>query len=403
MHEAAYRRRVLTALLLTQMLVGLAQGVSYTMGALLSASMAGPAWGGAAATVTTVGAGVWAVPLARIVEKRGRRASLSAGLALGSVGGTCALAGAQTGLFPVVVLGFFFLGAAVAVNLQSRFAAAEVASARTSGRDISLVVWATTVGAVVGPTLFGPTERLGTALGLESFSGAYLVSVSVQVIALVFVQAMLKPVAPRVSSAASGPKPALSEHPLVASAVTWNAVSHFAMTGIMSMTAVHLHSLGASLGLIGLTMSCHVAGMYALAPVWGALADRLSARVVMGLGTAMTVTTTVILMWAPGKEEAVVAALVLLGLGWSSTFVGSSVVIATGSPPEHRASLQGRSDSAMNFTGAAGGLISGPLVANAGIPAMAALVLVLIAVQQLVSFRLRHQTDAADDPRAESS
>ncbi|WIM73268.1 hypothetical protein QP028_07105 [Corynebacterium suedekumii] len=71
MAQPASRVRVLTALMIAQVMAGLAHGVTFSMGALLSAEMAGPAWGGAASTVTTIGAGLWAIPLARIVQRRG--------------------------------------------------------------------------------------------------------------------------------------------------------------------------------------------------------------------------------------------------------------------------------------------------------------------------------------------
>ena len=47
------------------------------------------------------------------------------------------------------------------------------------------------------------------------------------------------------------------------------------MVAVMAMTPVHLLHHGASLTIIGLTISLHVAGMFALSPVFGILADRV--------------------------------------------------------------------------------------------------------------------------------
>lgn len=380
MQQAASRRRVLTALMIAQVMAGLAHGVTFSMGAILSASMAGEAWGGAASTVTTIGAALWAMPLAVIVNRRGRRASLSTGLALGSVGALSALFAAQTGLYPFLLLGFFLLGAAVAMNLQARFAAADVADDRHRGRDISLVVWSTTVGAILGPNLFEPTERLGAALGLASFSGAYLVCIAAQWVAILVLQLMLRPEPAPVAVTGPKPKVNLREHPVVAAAIITNAFSHFAMIAIMSMTAVHMHGHGASMTLIGLTISFHVGGMYGLAPVFGWLADKWGARPTMMLGLAGTFLAAALLIPWSGNETVVVAALLLLGLGWSSTLVGSSAVVAAAAPPEARAGLQGRSDLTMNLTGALGGVISGPVVSMFGMPTMSWLVITLMIV-----------------------
>lgn len=390
--NVASRRRVLTALMIAQIMAGLAHGVTFSMGAILAADMAGPAWGGAASTVTTIGAGLWAVPLARIVERRGRRASLSTGLALGSVGALSAMLGAQTRIFGFLLVGFFFLGAAVAMNLQSRFAAADIASEEHKGRDISLVVWSTTIGAVLGPNLFGPTEVLGEALGLANYAGAYVVCIAAQWIAILVLQVMLRPQPTPVAARATAlPKVKLAEHPVVLSAIVTNAFSHFAMIAIMSMTAVHMHSHGASFTLIGLTISFHVGGMFGLAPVFGYLADKVGATRTMLLGVAITLASALLLVFWAGNETIVVMALALLGLGWSATLVGSSAVVATAAPPEYKAGLQGRSDLLMNLTGALGGVVAGPVVSMLGMPAMAGMVLVLITAVTVFTAALRRR------------
>ncbi|MDT9126849.1 hypothetical protein, partial [Escherichia coli] len=87
-------------------------------------------------TLTTIGAAIFSIPLARMVSTYDRRTSLSTGMLLGCVGALLAILGAQFGLFPVVLLAFLFLGSMSAVNLQARFAATDVASEETRGRDL---------------------------------------------------------------------------------------------------------------------------------------------------------------------------------------------------------------------------------------------------------------------------
>ena len=378
----AYQRRVLIALMLAQVMGGLAHGVTYSMGALLSADMAGAAWGGAASTVTTVGAGIWALPLAKLVEQRGRRASLTTGLFLGSLGALSALAGAQTGIFAFVLIGFFFLGAAVAMNLQARFAAADVAGGKGKGRFISLVVWSTTIGAVAGPNLFGPTEKLGEALGLAPYSGAYLVCFVAQWVAIVVLQVLVRPEVRSSIKRSTGRVP-LGKYPTAASAIAINAISHFSMVALMSMTAVHLEGHGASLTLIGVTISFHVLGMYGFAPVFGWLADATRPRIAIYLGLALTVVAAAMMVGWAGAETVVVVALLLLGIGWSSTLVGSSTLITEVADEEDRPAVQGRSDLVMNIVGATGGVISGPVVSTFGIEWMGIVVIVAVAVEVL--------------------
>ena len=50
------RSKVLSGLIIAQIMVGASNGVTLSMGSLLAAHLAGAAWGGSAATFTTIGA-----------------------------------------------------------------------------------------------------------------------------------------------------------------------------------------------------------------------------------------------------------------------------------------------------------------------------------------------------------
>ena len=94
-----------------------------------------------------------------------------------------AIAGAVLAVFaaahsslPLLLVGLFAFGAATACGLQARYAAADLALPEHRGRALSLVVWATTLGSVVGPNLAGPGADLGRRLGLPALGGAFAVS-----------------------------------------------------------------------------------------------------------------------------------------------------------------------------------------------------------------------------------
>ena len=383
-----YRRRVLGALMTAQVMAGLANGIAYSMGSLLAADMAGTAWGGIAATCTTLGAAAFALPLGRLVVSRGRRFSLSTGLLIGAVGAGCAMLAAQRSSLPLLIVGFVLLGSATAVNLQSRFAATEVSvSAVTRGRDLSLVVWATTAGAVAGPNLFEPSESLGAALGLAPHSGAYLITISAQLFAVAVLQVALRPDPATVHSGAGtlNPQPEAeptapaTSRPGPVSVVATIAVAHFAMVTIMSITAVHMHEHGVALTLIGVTISLHVAGMYALAPLFGFTADRFGRLPTVVAGYTMIIGCCALLIIGDGEAVMVVIALTLLGLGWSAALVGSSALLVDVVSAGMRVRAQGRSDLTMNIAAAVGGAVSGPVVAVSGMPVLAAGVFVIVA------------------------
>lgn len=381
------RRSVLSGLMFAQVMIGLSSGVTLSMGSLLAAHLAGTAWGGAAATLTTIGAAVFSVPLAQMVQRFDRRTSLSTGMALGCVGALLAMAGAQFAVFPLVLLAFVFLGAMSAVNLQARFAATDVSGEDTRGRDLSLVVWATTIGAVAGPNLFTPAARLSEALGLDTHAGAYLLCLVGQLAAMAVWRATLprglKPA--EVTPGEASTSVVLS--PGARRAISSVALAHFAMVALMSMAAVHMAGHGAGLTLIGFTISLHVAGMYAFSPVFGALTDALGRSATLGLGFLMIAASAVFLIVWPEPQWSVITAMILLGLGWNSALVGSSALLVDATPPQHRTWAQGRSDLGMNLAGAAGGLIAGPAIGLGGMPALAWLVLIVVVATQGLSLR----------------
>ena len=140
----------------------------------------------------------------------------------------------------------------------------------------------------------------------------------------------------------------------------------------------------ASLRLIGITISAHVAGMYACSPLFGLLADRVGRRWTLALGFVVQLASLGLLIAYGQQDAAVVVALVLLGLGWSAALVSCSALLIDAAPDTHRTHIQGRSDFTMNIVGAAGGAVAGPIVHNWGMPTLASLTGFLIIVAVVV-------------------
>ena len=83
------QRKTIKVLTAGQVLSGFGLGSTLSIGSLLAADLSGSAaWAGAAATFSTLGAAIWAVPLARLAFARGRRVSLATGAGLAILGAT---------------------------------------------------------------------------------------------------------------------------------------------------------------------------------------------------------------------------------------------------------------------------------------------------------------------------
>ena len=126
--------------------------------------------------------------------------------------------------------------------------------------------------------------------------------------------------------------------PLAGYAVLTIALSHMVMVSVMSMTPAHLSSTGHSLSDVGLTISLHIAGMYAFAPVFGMLTDRLGPVKTIVLGQMVFLVSIAFAGLGQNSFEMVIIGLFLLGLGWSASTVAGSALLSEVLPTDEKAS-----------------------------------------------------------------
>ena len=400
----ALQRRVRNVLVLGQIMAGLGMGATLSMGAILAGRLSGSdAWSGMAASVATLGAALAAIPLARLAARYGRRVSLTTGALIASSGAVVTITAVIQAWFPLLLAGLMLIGVATAANLQSRFAATDLAAPATRGRDLSVVVWATTVGAVSGPNLLVPGEALGRYLGLPELAGPFVFSLIAQLLAAVVYIVALKPdplkLAGELSSGTlkagvGGIAPVVDNPVMAKTAITATALSHATMVSVMAMTPVHLVNHGASLAIVGFTISLHIAGMYALSPVFGMIADKFGRISTILLGQAILALSLAFTGFGADNEIAVVVGLVLLGLGWSASTVAGSTLLTESTSIDKRASRQGVSDLLMSGSGAVGGALAGVALALMGYSGLsfAALALVVsVLIRVFVTSSARNQ------------
>ncbi|MFJ4164563.1 MFS transporter [Microbacterium sp. NPDC089698] len=402
------QRRTVGILSLGQVLGGIAFGATVSLGALLAADISGSdALSGLATASVTLGAALAAIPLARLAGLRGRRLALTVGNLLALVGIVVVIGAAAIRVFPLLLVGIIMIGMGNAGNLQSRFAATDLAQPRHRGRDLSIVVWATTIGGVAGPLLLGPGEQLGRAIGMPPHTGSYLFSLVAQIAAFALYLIALRPdplltsrTLPETGSVAAGVERV--DRPVAARyAIFAIAGSHVTMASVMAMTPVHLSHMavaGGTMGgmdgmsmeldvtvLVGVTIAMHVAGMYGLSPVFGILADRWGRLRTVLLGQALLVASLCFAMFAGETTWGVMVALILLGLGWSAATVAGAALLTEASAPELRTRRQGRSDSLMSLSAAGGAVLAGVILQSFSYAGLAIAALVVVAAIVVLS------------------
>mgnify|MGYP000143101100 CR=1 FL=1 len=374
MPNSLLQQKVVKTLAVAQILNGVGVAGTVAAGSLLVSSITdSETLAGLAQTTSVLGAAALALPLARLTAKGGRRLALSAGYISGIIGSVLAITGGSQRNIVLMLMGTFMVGAASAAGYQARFAAIDLATNETRAKQLSFVVWGSTIGAVTGPNLMQTAGNLAESFGLPRLVGPYIISAITLTLATIVILMLLRPdpylVANKGSIAAKkrgSTKIALSHirsNPKALFAILSIAIGHVAMVSVMVMTPVHMAHVDVTLSIIGLVISVHVLGMYAFSPIVGSLSDRYGRVRVIQIGIVTLLLSTVVSGKARADDAYTLGlGLFLLGLGWSCTLIAGSAYLSESVDIEFRASSQGASDLVMNLSGAGGGAIAGVII-----------------------------------------
>jgi MFS family permease len=396
---AAVQAATVRALVLSQAVGALGITIGIATASLLARDLSGSeSLAGLAGTFQVLGAALSSYLLARVMAVRGRRVGLTTGLLMGAAGALLAVVAGVIGSMLLLLVGALLIGATTAANNASRYAATDLAPAERRGRALSTVVWATTVGAVLGPNLTGPSAAFADLLGIPELTGPFALGAIGMLVAAVIVTVRLRPdplllarelaevpAAPPSGTSWGRARAAVREQPGLGLAVAGLAGAHAAMVGVMTMTPIHMEHGGAELRVIGIVISVHVLGMFAFSPLVGLLSDRVGRPPVLAAGGLVLLVSLVLCSTAPeGTSWQIFGGLFLLGLGWSLATVSASTMVADLAPIDARTDVQGMADVVMGVSAASAGALAGLVVGLFGYPVLA-LVTTALAVGVVVA------------------
>jgi Major Facilitator Superfamily len=351
-------------------------------GALLAVAMTGSeAAAGLPLGVLAAGQAGVALLIGRLTSRAGRGAGLIFGYTAGVLGALVVIAAAAGGGFLVMLTGSGLLGGANAAVFLTRYAAADIGGPDARGRALGTVLFASTVGTIAGPSLLVPSGRLAQALGLDLLAGLYLVAVVAFASAALVIAGLSRSRlsdlgrGTRVAGAAGAGQQALPSGGLAAvllpgpgrAALLILGVTNLVMVAIMAISPVLLTNHGHHLGFVGLAVTLHVLGMFAPSPLTGWLADRVGGAAVASAGAALLITAGVGgVLVDPASGPAMVAVLLILGLGWNCGVVGGSALLTASVPAELRPRSEAVGEASMGLAAAAGAPAAGLLALLGG-------------------------------------
>ncbi|MCY7821143.1 MFS transporter [Bacillus inaquosorum] len=376
--QKALYKRTLFVVSISQIFGGAGLAAGVTVGALIAQQMLGTdAFAGLPSALFTLGSAGSALFVGRLSQRYGRRTGLSAGFVIGGLGAIGVIIAAIINSIFLLFTSLLIYGAGTATNLQARYAGTDLANNKQRATAVSITMVFTTFGAVAGPSLVNVMGNFALSIGIPSLAGPFILAAAAYILAGVVLFIMLRPdplVIARTIEA-TNPEPSdkghleTTEHTenkrgiIVGAAIM--VLTQIVMVAIMTMTPVHMSHHGHGLGAVGLVIGFHIGAMYLPSLVTGVLVDKLG-RTAMAIASGTTLLLAGLMAaFAPGDSMVLlVIALSLLGLGWNFGLISGTALIVDSTETATRAKTQGTVDVMIALSGAAGGALSGMIVAG---------------------------------------
>lgn len=372
-------RRTLLIVVISQIFGGAGLAAGVTVGALLAQDMLGTeSMVGVPTALFTLGSAGAALIVGQLSQRFGRRSGLATGFLAGGIGAVGVVISALINSIPLLFVSLLIYGAGSATNLQARYAGTDLASSKQRATAISIAMVSTTLGAVAGPNLVNIMGELAWSFGVPSLAGPFILAAVAYILAGLVLLALLRPDPFIVAKAMADVQkthnavlsnkdsnaPTINKRGIVAGA-TVMTLTNFLMIAIMTMTPIHMGHHGHDLKEVGVVIGFHIAAMFLPSLVTGFLVDKIGRTAVVIASGATLLAACILASSGPADSMLVLnTSLVLLGLGWNFGLISGTALIVDSTHPSTRAKTQGSVDVLIALSGAAGGALSGMVVAH---------------------------------------
>lgn len=405
-------KRITNALFVSQSFFAAAMIANFTILSIVAAELAqDDKLAGLPSTMSLVGRAAIAYPLGWMMDKLGRRITLGGGFFLAALGAAVSVWAIMEVSFPLFMFGSLIFGMGRASSDQSRYVAAEVQPISGRAKAIGFVVFAGTIGSILGPRLVGPSSTWAEGLGMPAYAGPSLISVILCLAAGLVIMLFVRP-DPLVLGRAWREQEDMAEQqltgkmaevaptrpllhifrlPLVQLAILSMLIGQLVMTLLMTITPLHMNHHDHSIDAVGWVLMAHTLGMFGFASVTGWLISRIGDIRVIAIGGVILVISCIITPISNGFWPLVVA-LFLLGLGWNFCFVAGSSLLTAALTLEEKARTQGATEALSALASGVGSASSGFFYAWGGMLVVSAFGLALtLAILAQLALQPRRQ------------
>lgn len=360
----------LTILLFAQIFSFTASAITVFLSGIIGSSMiSDKSLATLPAAAMVIGTAIGSIFASYIMSIMGRKYGFMIGVLFISISSLIASYSIYLNFFILYCLCNFFIGVGIAFAHQYRFAAAESVKKEFAPNIISLILFASMIGALIGPNIATITKD---AISSVVYTGTYLF-LSLFTIIPFFLFLFYKNEKNEKLNLINNSKNKnkrtylqLLSQPKFFQAVVASGLAYSTMSFLMTATPIsmHMHN-NISLGKTGFVIMFHILAMFLPSLITGNLIKKFGNNQIMYAGTVILF-LSIIFNFINQEYYNYLIGLMLLGLGWNFLFISGTNLLLTSYEPNEKFRAQGLNDFIIFSTQAFGALSAGFLLSIFG-------------------------------------
>ncbi|MFK7867221.1 MAG: MFS transporter [Alphaproteobacteria bacterium] len=272
------------------------------------------------------------LPIAKIMEKLGRKYGFIISSIFGALGGLAGYYGVAAAAPVYLFLAHLLIGLNLATVNYYRFAAFDLANEATKPIAMSLVVFGGTFAAFIGPMV---TRNANLYFPSGVYEAAYL---AIGVLCLVILALMVLTTIPHSKmKAVKAPLHLIKmglQNPVLWGGMLASAVGYGLMNILMISAGIEMNKQGIRFIPITYAIQMHVLAMFVPSLFMGKFIKYFGAKSICLVGCLMMAAGTLTAWYMPVALIGFQVALIFYGLGWNMLFVAGSYLAVHEAPSE---------------------------------------------------------------------
>ena len=297
-----------------------------------------------------VGSMVSSPILSNLMQSTTRRLGLVVGNLAGLIGSLTSLLGIFLGSFEFFLLGSFVSGAYMASQAFYRFAATDDCEDRFKARAISTVLSGGLIAAILGPSMVKISLSLNNSVPfLYSYLGVVILNCLGP-----FILSYIKPIPLSKSSGVNindnsnktnlnRPLVKIFKSPVIVVSIICSMIAYGVMNLIMTSSPIAIVGCGFGNNQAANVVSAHALAMFAPSFITGKLIEKYGEKSIISMG--MILFLLAVLSAYQGVDVSnFYISLILIGIGWNFSFIGSTSLLTKNHYPSEKGKVQGIND-----------------------------------------------------------